>query len=407
MPRLIALLSAALVLLPASVAAPPIGGLPPVPGPLNPELRSAFQPEPKEPRPFIVRKGKTQANLLKEYGGTDYSERAVALGLAWVARQQQQDGSWHFDVDTSKEDAAATGMALLAFLGVGETHQQPKKYEKTIKRGLDCLIKNQATRGADAGRFTPASNMYGHAIATLAMVEAYALTGDAALKPHAQAAIDYIQKAQAGDGSWGYRAQAETGDTSILGWQLQALYAAKLTDLTVDPKVIKKAIDFLNKVASGENKAMYAYTPQSSANPGTSLTAVGLWCRVRFDSWTPDNAGMTEGVAGLLKRGLGADGTQPDTYFLHYTTQVMRDAGGEDWKTWNEGKKQADGTRKGGFRDTLINLQVRKDGPTQGSWEPDSSHIGRACGRVGTTALNIIALEVYYRYAPQKAAEKP
>jgi hypothetical protein len=239
------------------------------------------------------------------------------------------------------------------------------------------------------------------------MVEAYALTGDAAIKPHAQAAIDYIQKAQAGDGSWGYRAQAEIGDTSILGWQLQALHAAKLTDLTVDPKVIKKAIDFLNKVSSGANKAMYAYTPQSSANPGTSLTAVGLWCRVRFDNWNPDNAGMVEGVAGLLKRGLGADGTQPDTYFLHYATQVMRDAGGEDWKTWNEGKKQADGARKGGFRDTLIKLQNQKDGAMQGSWEPDSSHIGRACGRVGTTALNIIALEVYYRYAPLKAPEKP
>jgi hypothetical protein len=407
MPRLLALLLAALVLMPASTASPPLGGIPSIPDALNPELRSAFQPEPKEPRPFIDRSAKTTSKMLREYGGTVDVERAVPLGLWWLARQQQEDGSWHFDVAESKEHAAATGMALLAFQGIGETHQKAKKYQKNIKNGLDWLIKNQAAKGADAGRFTAASNMYGHAIATLAMVEAYALTGDASLKPHAQAAIDYIQKAQAGDGSWGYRAQAEIGDTSILGWQLQALHAAKLTDLTVDPKVIKKAIDFLNKVASGANKAMYAYTPQSSANPGTSLTAVGLWCRVRFDNWGPDNAGMTEGVTGLLKRGLGADGTQPDTYFLHYATQVMRDAGGEDWKTWNEGKKQADGTRTGGFRDTLIKLQVRKDGPTQGSWDPDSSHIGRACGRVGTTALNIIALEVYYRYAPLKAAEKP
>ena len=70
------------------------------------------------------------------------------------------------------------------------------------------------------------------------------------VKPAAQSAIDFIQKAQGQNGSWGYNAH-QNGDTSIVGWQIQALQAARLANLEVDDKVIKKAIDFLNFVSTG------------------------------------------------------------------------------------------------------------------------------------------------------------
>ena len=37
---------------------------------------------------------------------------------------------------------------------------------------------------------------------------------------------------------------------------------------------------------------------------------------------------------------------------------------------------------------------------TFGSWAPDSGTIGRSCGRVGSTALSLLTLEVYYRHLP-------
>jgi len=52
------------------------------------------------------------------------------------------------------------------------------------------------------------------------------------------------------------------------------------------------------------------------------------------------------------------------------------------------------------MRDWLISLQIKKDGATQGSFEPEAGWIGRSCGRLGTTAMCILTLEVYYRHLP-------
>src|SRR5207253_7831964 len=97
--------------------------------------------------------------------------------------------------------------------------------------------------------------MYAQAIGTLALCEAYGMTKDRGLLlAGAQAAINFIQKAQGPNGSWGYQAGA-AGDTSIVGWQVQALEAAVLgKDIVVDPRVIKKAIEFLDLAEAGSRK---------------------------------------------------------------------------------------------------------------------------------------------------------
>ena len=96
----------------------------------------------------------------------------------------------------------------------------------------------------------------------------------------------------------------------------------------------------------------------------------------------------------------GKPKTVPDMYFYYYATQVVHFFEGDEWKLWNEGPKQKDGTRKGGMRDLLIELQHKKAGATEGSWDPENGFIGRQCGRLGTTALCLLTLEVYYRNLP-------
>jgi hypothetical protein len=246
--------------------------------------------------------------------------------------------------------------------------------------------------------------MYAQAIGTVALCEAYGMTRDKGLLlTSAQAAINYIERAQAPNGSWGYQA-GSAGDTSIVGWQIQALQAARLSkDIVVDKQVIKKAISFLNLAGAGALKEMYGYNDNTGAAPATSLTAVGLLCRYYIDGWGPDNGGYSRGVAGLMKRTPNADGKEksvPDMYFYYYATQVVHFNEGEEWKQWNEGTKQKDGTRKGGARDLLIDLQHKKGGAREGSWDPDGGFIGRQCGRLGTTALCLLTLEVYYRHLP-------
>jgi hypothetical protein len=53
------------------------------------------------------------------------------------------------------------------------------------------------------------------------------------------------------------------------------------------------------------------------------------------------------------------------------------------------------------MRDLLIDLQDKSGDPARkGSWERDSGFIGSACGRLGTTCLALLTLEVYYRHLP-------
>ena len=361
--------------------------------------------DPKTPGMLPSRSGATKTKLLKEYGGTTESEKAVSLGLAWLARQQKPDGSWAFDQGSKEKVVAATGLALLPFLGAGVTHkakdkEDEGKYTKTVSAGLAYLMKQCPVNGPNAGRLS--ADMYEQGIATLALCEAYGMTKDPVLKPHAQAAVNFIQKAQSANGSWGYGA-GQNGDTSILGWQVQALFAAQQTkDLVVDERVIKKAVQFLDSVAAGARKATYGYSTSAGAQPGTALTAVGLWSRACIDKWGPEHPGMAEGVTGLMKNPPAGKGAMKNLYYYHYATQVVRAAGGDEWKTWNEGPKAADGTRKGGMRDWLVQAQVRKedDATKHGSWDPEIGWFGQSCGRLGTTAVCVLQLEVYYRYLP-------
>jgi hypothetical protein len=385
---------------------PDLMGTPGVSGDLGQVMQGLGGREGQSFHAFPGRSGATKSMLIKKGGGNAESERAVARGLAWLAKQQRADGSWVFDTkeDSKKEVVAATGLALLPFLAAGETHKSGQRYQKTVRSGLEYLIKCCPTAGPNAGKFTGIGNMYTQAIGTVALCEAYGMTRDKALLlPTCQAAINYIQRAQGANGSWGYQA-GTIGDTSIVGWQIQALQAARLSkDVVVDKRVIDNAIRFLNLASAGSRRSAYGYNDNTRAQPGTALTAVGLLCRYYIDGWGPDNGGMAEGVQGLMKRSPNPDGTWktvPDMYFYYYATQVVHFFEGEEWKQWNEGTKQQDGTRKGGMRDLLLACQNTKPGADEGSWEPEAGFIGRHCGRLGTTSLCLLTLEVYYRHLP-------
>ena len=69
--------------------------------------------------------------------------------------------------------------------------------------------------------------MYGHGLATIALSEAYGLTGDSQVGQAAQGAVNFILAAQnSKDGGWRYNPK-DPGDTSVLGWQLTALKSAR------------------------------------------------------------------------------------------------------------------------------------------------------------------------------------
>jgi len=345
------------------------------------------------------RSGARRAEMVAEAGGTEGSERAVEQALRWLAAHQREDGSWNFNhqlgqrepktsPDPGEETQAingATGLALLPFLGAGQTHLEGK-YKETVRKGLNYLIAHQRPSGGAGTFHEPGGNMYSHGICTIALTEAYAMTNDRDLIGPAQGAINYIVYAQDPvGGGWRYTPRTP-GDTSVVGWQLMGLKSGLMGYLEVPPNTIKGAERFLGS-AQQDSGAYYGYT---GPGQGTATTAVGLLCRM-YMGWEKDHPGVVKGVAFLDGLGPsvagGRNGPQVDMYYNYYATQVMRHYGGSEWEKWNVA-----------MRDFLVESQV-KEGEAAGSWHFPHAWSGPG-GRLYNTALGCMILEVYYRHMP-------
>lgn len=354
------------------------------------------EPKKVEPvPPYSGRTGAAKEGLLKEFGGDAETEAAVARGLAWLAKNQKEDGSWAFDGKAKEHAAAATGLALLPFLGAGETPKDGKRYKQVVDKGLKYLLSKQTDEGTwevaeleiDGKKSRP--SMYVHALATLALCEAAGMTGDEALKAAATKAVHYTVKAQAKNGSWGYTPGVD-GNTSITGWQMQALQEARRAGIAVPAKAFEGAESFLRSVSIDGSD--YGYRAKASTT--LALNASGLLCR-QFMGWTPRESALAKGVSGLVRSPGTPSEKNWDMYYYYYATQVVYFFGGPAWKRdWNVP-----------MRALLLKKQVTAKTPKAnprdvGSWPKDDASIGTHCGRLGTTALAVLTLEVYYRHLP-------
>jgi hypothetical protein len=346
---------------------------------------------------FKGRSGATRDKNLKAGGGNTISEAAVTRGLIWLSKQQRADGSWEID-GGAKSKISGTGVALLPFLAAGFTHKgAPKeaqkdklsaKYPGQIEAGLKYLVSKQTASG-DFGTL----NMYEHAIATMAVCEAFGMTNDVRYKGAAQNAINFVIKAQHPGGGWRYTPGIK-GDTSVTGWQIQALKSAHLAGLKVPKETLSKAIAYLDSVAYGTPAGSnYGYEGKSGSN---AMTAVGLLCR-QYLGWGPKNPGLIGGVEFMKKEKPPIDPkTNPappevdDIYYYYYATQVVHFYGGPDWhEFWNPR-----------MRDWLLARQVSGATANAGSWNPDSTLTGSNGGRLMCSCLSLLTLEVYYRHLP-------
>ncbi len=335
------------------------------------------------------RSGAARARLVSKGGGSSASERSVSLGLRWLARHQKSDGNWSFhhgaDDPGSLEKCttAASGLAILAFLGAGHTHRADQvRFRANVDKGLHFLLsqmKRDKSGGDLRGRVVVNEGMYAQAIATLALCEAYGLTRDAKLKEPAQRAVNFIVAAQdPKGGGWRYTPR-EPGDTTVTGWQVMALKSAKGSGLTVPETTLARTRHFLDSVqAAGGSR--YGYT-----GPGEdpAMTAIGLLCRM-YLGWTRTDMPLKSGVQYLSGRGPSLG----DIYYDYYATQVLHHWGGPEWKKWNEV-----------LRDRLVETQVKR-GDAAGSWKPTGDRGAGPGGRLYQTCLSVMTLEVYYRYLP-------
>jgi hypothetical protein len=358
----------------------------------------------RSPATYKLRKLEQRRGTALKHGGSLESEKAVENSLKWLASVQEPAGFW----DASKHgggaakhdpqgndrqkgglyaDTGVTGLALLAFMGAGYTATDGD-YADNVDRGLKWLVSQQRSDGYLGGSATHFDQMYCHAIATFAIGEACGMLPEGERAPELRRAlrlgVEYIVERQGSDGGWRYE-KSQDGDMSMFGWQLMALKSADIAGVKAKPDVWAKMISFLKSRSLGEHSGLAGYNLHpSTRHPTPAMTAEALFCK-QMIGIRRTNPACQEAVGYLLKH--VPQITQYDEYYWYYGTMAMFQHGGDAWETWNSAQ-----------RDLILRLQETR-GPNAGSWDPKGKWAGIG-GRIYSTALATLCLEVYYRYLP-------
>lgn len=348
------------------------------------------------PIAYALRSAPDRAQIVAEQGGSPETEAAVHAALKWLAGHQSPDGRWDANLlEAGREsktlgqdrrgagteaDTGMTGLALLAFLASGHSHQSGD-YRSTVSRGLDFLVSSQAADGSLGGRAEAFAFMYCHAMAGLAISEACGMTADTRWREPVRRAVAYTLACQnRTTGGWRYRPQ-DVGDTSQLGWQWMFLKSAGMAGVPTPPGCRDGIERYLQSVASGRYGGLAAYRP--GQDPTRTMTAEALVCRLFLgQQGTLANVEAADYLLGQLP-----GKSEVNFYYWYYATLGLYQVHDTRWRRWNEAVA------------TELVRRQRRDASAAGSWDPDPVW-GSYGGRVYSTALAALCLEVYYRFLP-------
>ncbi len=392
--------TAAVQQIPSEATEPGVRSTPPEPQAFA-RLRADGQPMPDRYRNRFAR---DRLAIVLRGGGSEETEAAVQAALAWLAANQDRDGRWNprrhnAGQEThvlghdrggagSDADTGITGLAILAFLGAGQSHLEGD-YVDTVRRGLEFLLRSQAQDGNLAGKSRLFARMYCHGMAALAISEAYAMTGDDRLRPAVQRAMHYTTAAQnPQDGGWRYL-PGDSGDMSQFGWQVLAIQSAQLAGVSVPDATHRGMRRFLESCSTGRHGGLASYRPHGP--PTAPMTAEALFCRVFMDARRSD-ATIQEAVEMLMRE--TPQFGEINLYYWYYATIALFQLQDPAWEAWNQHLTKR-----------LLAAQVTS-GPDAGSW-PTRTVWGGYGGRVYTTAMAALCLEVYYRYLPVLESPPP
>lgn len=306
-------------------------------------------------------------------------DRAVARGLAALARRQLPNGS--FGEGQFGRAVAVTSLACLAFMADGNMPGRGP-YGEHVAKGLEYILQNTAESGLIATEPTT-SPMYGHGFGALFLGEIYGMTqggADTALADRVHSALSrsvrLVVTTQNDEGGWRYNPVPFDADVSVTICQIMALRSARNAGLEVPKETIDRAVDYVRTCQNPDGGWRYQAMPGVSAWPRTAAGVASL----QYAGIYQDRA-IDTGLRYLFANALpGRFDTTLNHYFYgqYYAIQSMFLAGGDPWATWWPA-----------IRSELIDAQ-RADG----LWGDQGA------GDEYGTSMSLIILQMPKRYLP-------
>jgi hypothetical protein len=317
---------------------------------------------------------------------TTHTNNAVIDALKWLARQQADDGSWHYSLPAgpSLPDASrieATAWVLTAMVADCHTPTRPGPFRAPMKQCVAFLLAQQRASPHENDFSGKDNAMVAHALSTRAIAEVYPLDDQASLREPVRRAAELIIATQDSKiGGW----LTTTGKPAGLAAtyrQLAALLAAG--SALKDPKcheAARRASKFLNTLQPRD------VAPLGSARPDKQYIdeAMDLICQMSITGKRNDPA-LQPRIHAILERGPARN----DAVYNYYATQAVFDWDGDgSWSAWDKWVQT--------LRQELTSTQITK-GDEAGSWPPGTGS-ELADDRLYRTVLNCLTLQVYTRH---------
>ncbi len=342
---------------------------------LSPCMVEAQQPD-KEPTKSVegfgeARRGDIPEGTLEMM--TKETDDAIKLGLAYLARTQNSDGS--FGTGTYRGNIAVTSLAGLAFMASGSSPGRGP-YGPQIDKALAYVMINTSPSGFIAVAASSTHGpMYSHGFGTLFLAEAYGMTHRPEIREKLQKAVRLIVDSQNIEGGWRYQPVRRDADLSVTICQINALRAARNAGLYVPKETVDACIRYVKKSQNHDGGFRYMLQGGASAFPRSAAGVVALQSAGEYDTKE-----VRDGVAYLREytREIKLGNRYSHYYYGHYyAAQAMWLRGGDDWAQWYPA-----------IRDELLRRQT-----ATGFWH-DS-----ICNEYGS-AMALIILQIPNNYLP-------
>jgi hypothetical protein len=329
-------------------------------------------PEPEPARP--TQAGRSAQNTPLE-GETDARwRRSVDEGLAWLARQQNADGS--FGRGRASANAGIVSLCALAFMADGSVPGRGR-HGAAVARALEYVL----AHCTESGLVTTEGNnvpMYGHGFAALFLGEVYGMSPeDGRVRDALVRAVRLIENSQNEEGGWRYNPVPDDADVSVTICQVMALRSARNAGIRIPREVVDNAVRYVRECQNPDGGFRYMRSTGTSAWPRTAAGVASL-----FYAGVYEDDSIPRGLGYLLRTAV-PDGSgpmgQPYYFYGHYyAAQAMYLAGGEWWREWWPRVR----------RDLIVHQE------DDGSWQ--DPQWGSPLG----TSMALIVLQMPNRYLP-------
>lgn len=299
---------------------------------------------------------------------------AARAGCAWIARQQDADGSW----DPAQGGGSAHYRPALTALAALALMRETDRYAKEITAACAALRHVQQPDGAFGD--DSSGRMYNHALATWALLAAYD-KGEGRhpeLKDALDKAVAFIRSRQQATGGWGYSASAdEPANTAVTAWQLQVLARAQQAGWDDGGGHLRKGLNWLRQRAG--NSGQFGYTAaRGDASATPTLNAMGAYTLLTCGGARPELVQIATTAMTHLRTDPQAGAAQEADFYRAFFIVAAWEAAGDS--------KRADQMR------AAVCDRRETRGADKGSWAPtdDWSRVG---GRLYATSLAVLTLQ--------------